>query len=175
MITKIKNSLATKIFCLTMAFNVLAISTTSANDRIIVNAGTPIILETISSLKSDKLTPGQLIDFKVKYDIIVGDKVVIPAGTIAKGQITRSQIAKGLGKPGYIEVQVSSVTATDGSTVPLTGGNMYQEGEERQTEAIILGVLICILFLTIKGTNAEIPIGTQVNAISAGTVYVDVK
>lgn len=175
MITKIKNSVATKVISFALALNILGLSIVTANDKVILNAGTAIILETTTYLRSDLLTPGQSIDFKVKYDVNAGDKVVIPAGTIAKGQITRSQFAKGLGKPGYIEVQINSVSAIDGSTVPLTGGNLYQEGEEKQTEAIILGVLVCILFLTMKGKNAEIPAGTQINAVAAGTVYIEVE
>lgn len=175
MITKIKNSFVTKVISIALAINILGLSAVSANDKVTLTAGTAIVLETTSYLNSDLLAPGQLIDFRVKYDVIAGDIVVIPAGTIAKGQITRTQFAKGLGKPGYIEIQVNNVQAIDGSIIPLTGGNLYQEGDERQTEAIVLGVLICILFLTMKGENAEIPAGTQINAVSAGTVYIDVE
>ena len=85
MITKIKNSVATKVISFALALNILGLSIVTANDKVILNAGTAIILETTTYLRSDLLTPGQSIDFKVKYDVNAGDKVVIPAGTIAKG------------------------------------------------------------------------------------------
>jgi hypothetical protein len=55
----------------------------------------------------------------------------------------------------------------DGQELPLAGGNVYQEGEERQVLAIVLGVLVCLLFLTLKGKNTEVPAGYQINAATA--------
>ncbi|MFW5700896.1 MAG: hypothetical protein ACOCWM_04325 [Cyclobacteriaceae bacterium] len=175
MITQLKKSRWIKVISIALTLNILALSSVTANDKVTLNAGTSIILETTSLITSDALMPGELIDFRVKYDVVAGEEVVIAAGTIAKGQITRSQQAKGLGKPGYVEVQINSVTAVDGQTIPLTGGDLYQEGEDKQTEAIILGVLICILFLTMKGKNAIIPAHTEVSGITAGTVFVEVE
>ncbi len=174
MITTIKKSLLFKMLSIFLAFNLLFVNSISANEKVTLNAGTSIILETVSFLKSDLLVPGQLIDFKVKYDVKVDSKTVIKAGTIAKGQVTRSQKAKGLGKAGHLEIQVSNVAAVDGTIIPLASSNLYQEGEDKESTAIVLGLLICILFLTMKGKNAEIPPGTEINASSAGTVYINI-
>lgn len=37
-----------------------------------------------------------------------------------------------------------------------------------------LGVLICILFLLVKGGEADIPAGTQIHAAIAGTTFINV-
>lgn len=137
-------------------------------ESVTLNAGTLIPLETVSTIKSDLVTVGQVLDFRVTRDIVAEGKVVIPAGSIANGQVIRGQRAKGLGKAGFLEVQIKSVKSVDGQDIYLAGGNVYEEGEDKAALAIILGLFVCILLLTIKGKNAEIPAGFAFNA-SVGT------
>ena len=68
----------------------------------------------------------------------------------------------------FLEVQIKSVKSVDGQDIYLAGGNVYEEGEDKAALAIILGLFVCILLLTIKGKNAEIPAGFAFNA-SVGT------
>lgn len=140
-----------------------------------LNAGTQIPLELTQTLNSKLVQVGQTIDFRVRSDIKAGNRVVIPAGSIAKGLITRAERAKGLGREGFVEVQLKSVTAVDGQQVPLTSANVFREGEDKQTLSIVLGIFICILFLTMKGKEAEIPTGTTVDGSTAANVDIDVK
>lgn len=144
--------------------------------RVEVNlpAGTSIPLELTQPINSKFMAPGQTVDFRVRYDVKVGDAVVIPAGSLAKGQITRAQKAKGIGKEGYVEVQIKSVSAVDGQQIPLTSSTLYREGEDKQTLSIVLGVLVCLLFLTMKGKEAEVPLGTTVDAATAVSAEVKV-
>lgn len=147
---------------LTMSFRMKA-------DGVVLPAGTAIPLETASTISSETAAPGQLVDFKVRYDVKVGDKIVISAGSIARGQILRASKAKGLGKEGLIEIQLKTVKAVDGQDIPLTAGNVFQQGEDKQTLSIVLGVLVCVLFLTMKGKNAEVPAGYE----TSGSVAVN--
>ena len=64
-------------------------------ESVTLNAGTLIPLETVSMIKSDLVTVGQVLDFRVTRDIVAEGKVVIPAGSIANGQVIRGQRAKG--------------------------------------------------------------------------------
>jgi hypothetical protein len=73
-----------------------------------------------------------------------------------------------------VEVNIKSVTAVDGQQVILSGGT-YQEGEDRQTLAIILGVVVCILFLTMKGKDAEIPAGYSVDGTVAQNIEIETQ
>ena len=63
----------------------------------------------------------------------------------------------------------------DGQQIPVVGNNIYRQGEDKQTLAIVLGVVLCILFLTMKGKNAEIPAGTAVDATTAANMTVNVN
>ena len=147
----------------------------SNTGEVTLNAGTPISLETAQTLYSDGVQAGQTVDFKVKSDVKVGDNGVIRAGSIAKGVVTRAEFAKGLGKQGQIEVQIKSVTSVDGQLIPVVGNNIYRQGEDKQTLAIVLGVVLCLLFLTMKGKNAEIPAGTTVEANSATNMTIKIN
>jgi hypothetical protein len=144
------------------------------NGDVILTAGTPIPIETVGVLTSDGTTVGQLIDFKVRADVKVGDKVVIAAGSIAKGQVSRVQAPKAFGKEGLIEIQLKSVKSVDGQDVQLSSGRIFKEGEDKATLSIVLGIFVCILFLFMKGKNAEIPPGYQVDAIVASNITVKI-
>lgn len=141
---------------------------------ILLTAGTPIALETIGVILSEGTTVGQIIDFKVRADVKVGDKVVIPSGSIAKGQVSRVQAPKGLGKEGFIEIQIKSVKAVDGQEVQLASGSVYKEGQDKATLSIVLGIFLCVLFLLMKGKNAEIPPGYQIDATVASNVTIKI-
>ncbi len=175
MITKIQKSFFAKPIAMVLAASFLLMSFKMTGDgEETLNAGTNVSLETVSMIQSEFVSVGQTIDFRVKYDVKVDNKIVISAGAIAKGQVMRAQKAKGLGKEGFVEIQIKSVTAADGQEVFLTGGNVYQEGEDQQTLAIILGVFVCILFLTIKGKNAQVPPGYQVTSSVATTMSIKI-
>ena len=175
MITKIQNSFFAKPVAVLLAFSFLFMSFTMKGDgSVVLNAGTTVLLETVSMIQSDMVSVGQTIDFRVKYDVKVDNKIVIAAGSIAKGQVIRAQKAKGLGKEGFVEIQIKSVTAVDGQEVFLTGGNVYQEGEDKQTLSILLGIFVCILFLTMKGKNAQVPPGYQISSSVATTMTINI-
>ncbi|MBX7052874.1 MAG: hypothetical protein K1X54_12620 [Flavobacteriales bacterium] len=173
MITKIQQSLFIKKIALLLVVAILFMSfKINGKGEIILQAGTNVALETTNMIQSDMVAVGQIIDFRVKYDVKVDGKTVIAAGSLAHGQVMRAQKPKGIGKPGSVDIQIKTVTAVDGQEVFLSGGNVYQEGEERQTEAILLGIFVCILFLAMKGKNAQVPAGYQVSSSVATTMTI---
>jgi sporulation protein YlmC with PRC-barrel domain len=175
MFTKIKKSNYFKAISVILSICIFFQSSVMAGDKVTLNAGTPIVLETLKVIKSDAVSVGEVIDLRVKFDVKVGESVVIKAGSIAQGQVIKAQKAKGLGKPGQLEIQVNTIQTIDGQVIPLAGGNISREGEDKTTEAVVLGIILCILFLTIKGKNAEVPMYTQINAAAAGTTYIEVN
>ena len=159
---------------LSLAVLNLSFASPPVEQVVVLKAGTVIPLETINVIKSDNATVGRTIDLRVTRAVEVNGQTVIPAGAIAKGQITRSQKAKGLGKAGFLEIQIKSVTAVDGQEVYLAGGNVSEEGDDKATLAIVLGIFVCILFLFMKGKNAEIPPGFSFDSNVASTINIQV-
>ncbi|MFV0467811.1 MAG: hypothetical protein ACK5MK_02665 [Dysgonomonas sp.] len=161
---------------LLMVVAVLSLSFTTTNaGKVILPAGSTIALETISTLDSSTASVGQIVDFRVIYDVRINEKVVIKAGTLAKGQITRIQKNGAIGKAGELDIQIKSVSAVDGQDIFLVGGNIYNQGDSQQTLSIVLGVLVCLLCLFIKGKNAVVPAGTQVLASVASETAIVVE
>ena len=174
MTRKILHSVYAKPMCLLLAASMLCLSfRTPGNAPVVLKAGTSIPLETVSMIQSDLVTVGQIIDFMVRQDVVVDDAVVVPRGSIAKGQVMRAERPRAIGREGFVEIQIKSVTAADGQEITLTGGNVYQEGEERQTLSIVLGIFVCVLFLLLKGRDAQVPQGFQVESSVATTTTID--
>lgn len=160
MIKFILNSKFCKLSAIFLALNFVSVSIyASGYEKVILPAGTIVRLENTSEISSENLIAGQTVDFFVSGDVKVDGKIVVRNGSVAKGYVTRVQKAKGLGKEGSLEIEIRSIQAVDGSEVKLTSSRVSQVGEEKQTAAILLGVLVCILFLTKKGENAKIPPG----------------
>ena len=89
--------------------------------------------------------------------------MVIPAGSIAKGQIVSAEKNGLLGGAGELSLTVRSVVATDGTTVPLTASSLNDEGQDKLVISIVL-TLLCVLGFLIKGGKAEIVQGAQLTA-----------
>ncbi len=175
MILQLLHSRFAKSLAILLAISTLSMSFVTRKETVELRAGSGILLETVNTISSETIIPGQMINFRVTQDVKVGKTVVIPAGSIAKGQVFTVKKRKMLGEPGMAQVQIKSVESVDGQNVYLSDGFIYQEGEERQTLSIVLGVLVCILFLTMKGKPAIVPVGYQVSAVVATNTTIDIQ
>lgn len=175
MLTKITKSFFSKPLALFLVTTFFMMSFKAPAGKVVLAAGNIVELETASQLNSEFAAVGQVINFKVKRDVTVDDQVVIKAGSIAHGQVVRAKGAKGIGVPGYLQVRVESVTSVDGQKIYLTGSDLNSEGKDKTTLSIVLGVLVCILFLTMKGGQAEITLGQTVHASVAQNTPIVIK
>ncbi len=175
MLQQIQKSIFTKPIIGILIIALFNLSFISPNEKVILKAGTPLQLELVNIVDTKTIQPGQIVDFRVKFDIKANNKVVIPAGAIAKGQVVRADKAKGIGKPGEIQIEIKSVSAVDGSQVYLSNGTIYREGEDKQTLSIVLGIFVCVLCLLIKGKNAKIFPGSEFNVQVATNAEIEVS
>jgi len=171
-----KNKIASRTTALFVLFCLSAFSFKSnANGRIAQDvtlpAGTRVELETVHTINS-QIQVGESVDFKVRADVTIDGKVLIKAGSIAKGNVMSISKPKGLGKEGKVEIQVKNVVAADGKIVPLSASSISREGEDKATLSILLGLFICILFLFMKGKDGVIPAGTATDAVVASNMKI---
>lgn len=157
---------------LLMAIAMLTMSFTMPGEVVILKAGTAIPLELVSTLNSNNVRNGQMVDFRVLGDIKADGKTVIAAGSIAQGQITRAKENGLLGSKGELEVNIRSVKAVDGTTVYLSGNNLSDEGSDKMALSIVLTVC-CLFGFLIKGGKAEIPAGAQVQGTVTSNVEIN--
>ncbi|MHA2260724.1 MAG: hypothetical protein ACXACO_22380 [Promethearchaeota archaeon] len=106
---------------------------------------------------------GDPVDLSVARDVDINGKVVIRQGTRATGEVVSVEKKGYVGKPGKIAIAVRSVTAVDGTEVRLRD-TVTQEGKSKETTALLLGLIVCILLLLIKGESSIIPAGTEIKA-----------
>ena len=169
--TLLSKSFVVKPIVAIMILAFMNLSFTLADNEVVLKAGTLIPLEVLSEINTKNITTGQIIDFKVTREISVDRNVVIPFGAIAKGQVTRFEKRKGLGKGASMQIQIKSVTAKDGTEM-LTGGSMSEEGNDKLALSIVLAIFVCPLFLLLKGKQAVIPAGTSISATVATDTYI---
>lgn len=166
MFTKIVNSKRGKFTALLLACVVLFSSfTMPAGNVVVLKAGTMVNLELVNEVTS-KMAAGQTVDFRVMTDVKADGVVVIPAGSIAKGQVISASKNKLLGTPGEVTVQVKSVNAIDGTRIALSGSSSTAEGDSKLVTSLVLTFLCGFGFL-MKGGAGVITPGTTFDATVA--------
>ena len=143
--------------------------------RVILHAGTPVELETLMPVDGKFLNVGQTIEFRVKYDVVINRRVVIAAGSPARGIITRLDKPKMMGKGGYMEIQPQYVNTIDNQMLPISASPMRLEGKKNgwAWAGVIVGVATGGVGAAatgfIKGKNARVESGMTIFASVAST------
>ena len=96
--------------------------------------GTPIYLEARNTINSGDAQPGDLVEFKVRTDVIVGGTVVISTGSIAQGMV-KEVSAGNINEPGKLILIIDQVQAVDGQWVKLSGNQQTIAGKSRAESA----------------------------------------
>ena len=115
------------------------------------NAAVP--MRFLSTVSSATYVRGQKFELEVTDDIRVGERIVIPAGTIAVGEVVHADRARGLGKAG--ELIVSARYVTVGSRQIKLRGQLSMTGRDKTMQAFFLVPWI-------KGKNLEVAADTEV-------------
>lgn len=148
-----------------------------------LKANTPVVVETIQNLSSKNLSVGQNVAVRVKFQVQAEKKTLINPGAPGTAVVTSVKKAKGFGKAGSLELQVTNVQAVDSQQVPISGLPLEIEGDSRVGLAIgiaVAGALLLFLIggiagLLIKGSDAEVKAGSSINGSVATEIEVDPK
>ena len=97
---------------------------------------------------------GDLVHLEVVRDVVVDGKVVIEVGTPAEGEIVAASDRGFIGEPGRVGIGVRSTTTVDGQSVYLRS-TLHREGKDKQTLSLVLGLVLCFLFLFMKLSSAN--------------------
>jgi hypothetical protein len=128
---------------------------------LVLKEGTPVVLETTEKMVSGHTKEGSIIRFKVTRDVVgPGHKVLISYGDFAQGKVTRSRRRGAFGKAGQLEFSVDSVTAADGTTVPLRASEGMQ-GKNNKGVVVASALLLTVFTVFIHGKDDEVPPGTE--------------
>lgn len=166
MLSRLLKSVYVKVTALVTVFAVLFSSHASAANEgrtVVLKSGTMVMLELASNVNANNVKNSEVVDFRVLNDVRAGGEVVIPAGSMARGQVVSASKSGLFGTPGELSVAVKSVVAVDGTHVPLSSSNLNGEGQDNIVVSVALTVL-CLFGFLIKGGSAEISKGAQIDA-----------
>lgn len=130
----------------------------------VLRAGVSVPLRIEETLNSnDKaLRVGQQFRMTVANPVMLGNATVIPAGSIATGEITDVRRKGMWGKSGRINARVINVRVGD-RLIRLTG-NFDDKGVTGTAGVVTAIALVPIAGFFVTGTSAQIPAGSGVKA-----------
>jgi len=130
----------------------------------VLRAGTEIPLRMEEGLNSNDKTlrEGQQFHMSVASDVMLGGMVVIPAGSVAMGEISDLRHKGMWGKSGHISARALNVRVGD-RLIRLTG-NFDEHGTTGTAGVVSAIVFVPIAGFFMTGTSAKIPAGAGVKA-----------
>lgn len=134
---------------------------------ITIPQGTQITARLANDIDSGQVKVGDLIAMEVLEDLKIDNLVAIPRGAIVMGHVTAAKGARKMGRGGLLDVSFETVTAGDGTKVPVTaeadtkGKGGYGGGSALGVVAagVIFAPAAAILLLK-HGHASVIPAGT---------------
>ena len=135
-------------------------------------AHTPIIIRCTETISTRDIVSGGEVNFAVVNDVKdASGNILIKAGSPVTAQISFVKTKGMIGRSGEVTVTDFHTTAVDGTYVPLSG-SVSARPDDKMTLSIVLSVLVCPLFLLLKGDDAQVPAGTTKTAYTISEVHV---
>ena len=153
----------------------------AAPSRLVLEDGTPVKLRTGRTISSADAHVGDLVDFEVIHDVMVGGATVIPKGSVAWGTIIEARRKRRLGRGGKLNIRIDSVRLINGEKAALR--SMKQVRGSGHTTAITAGMAVTALafypaapaLLFLKGQDSTILKGTEVTAYVDGSFALEAE
>ncbi len=104
-------------------------------EELIVSADSVIGLEVESSLTSERARVEDEVTARVTRDVKVGDRVAIPAGAQAVGEVTLVERGGKMREKARLGVRFTSIVLADGTRIPLETDTIIREGSSPSNES----------------------------------------
>jgi hypothetical protein len=102
---------------------------------LVVSTDSVLGLQIDSALTSEKARVEDEVLARVTRDVRVGDRVAIPAGSQARGEVTMVERGGKMRERARLGVRFTSVVLADGTRVPLETDTIYREGDSPAAES----------------------------------------
>lgn len=139
-------------------------------ERVLLPAKTLMKVRLLGRLDSASNRVGDAVEYRVVEDVRMGSRVLIPAGTTGKAQVTEVQSAGPVGRAGRIVLDFGMIPAIDGTTVPVKmGERATQQNQEAVTLAagasmagvLLLGPIGLVGGYFVRGKDVTIETNTE--------------
>jgi hypothetical protein len=134
-----------------------AASSTAPN---ILRQGTQIRFTVVTPVNTKEHKVGKRVELQTADDILVNNKVVLPKGTPAFGELTLSKKSGSFGKAGKMAGRVLYVK-NGNENIPITG-TFDDRGKSGTGATVGVAVLAGVFSAFVKGKNAVLEAGTEI-------------
>ncbi len=137
-----------------------------------LSAHTPIVVKSIETISTKTITSGQSVNF-----VTVGDvkdekgNILITSGTPVSATVNFAKSKDLIGKSGELTINDFHTTAVDGTYIPLSG-SISNSPDDKTTLSVVLSVIVCFLFLLMKGEDAQLVEGTTKTVYTISETYI---
>jgi len=104
-------------------------------DELVVAADSVIGLEIESAISTERARVEDAVVARVTRDVKVGNRVAIPAGSRAQGEVTTVERGGRLKERARLGVRFTSIVLADGTRVPIETETIYREGDSPVNES----------------------------------------
>ncbi len=144
------------------------------SDGLVLPRDTPVHLMVMSEVSTKDHQAGYKFRLRVDQPVMVAGTPMIPAGTIAWGEVVEADRSGNVGKSGSLSARLTHIDYA-GQQIPIEGGTTA-DGKSGKSEAILGVLAMGPLGLFAKGNNAKIKAGERMTAFTTqDTVLADVR
>jgi hypothetical protein len=133
-----------------------------------IPADTVVILELVDTVSSKVQARGDMFALRLAEPILSGDKVLVPVGTPAVGEVIHAQKASGSGRAGEL-ILAARYLDTPAGRIRLRS-SFSGAGKDRTKAAITTAALVGVFGLMVHGSDLVLPAGNLVSSKIAGDV-----
>jgi hypothetical protein len=162
--------------CLALPAVAFADAPSSAPEAVPATAAAPVLLpansvielEMADAVSSETSKPGDFFRMRVAVAISDGTRIVVPAGTVAVGQVVHAARAHGGGKGGELILAARYLELPQGQV--RLRSTFGAAGASRVKTSLALAVAVGPFAMMVKGHRMELPAGAALSArIAADT------
>ena len=172
--SQLRIKLGSILMLLMFSWQFLFFPTVASAATVAVPVGTAVLIVFNNAVDPTMVAPGQTVMLSVVNPVVIDGKTVIQAGASVLAEVTVAEKRGAVGKPAKVGVTLRHVTAVDGTNIPLSG-QKQMEGENKQTTALVVTILCCVLGLLMQGGTTTIPAGSQLQATTMAPATVTVE
>ena len=134
-------------------------------------SGNQVFKVTLNEAVSSKTShEGDTISFTVAENVMDGNVLLVPAGTVGSGTITSLKKARSFGRNGVLDITFDTIPAIDGTEFTAVQGKEAKDKTRSEVKAagasvagaVLLGPVGLVGGAFIKGKNIEYPAGATV-------------
>jgi hypothetical protein len=104
-------------------------------DELVVSAESVVGLQVESGITSERARVEDEVVARVTRDVRVGDRIAIPAGSRAHGEVTLVEPGGRLKERARLGVRFTSIVLADGTRLPIETETIYREGDAPGAES----------------------------------------